>query len=148
MRSFAKQIFYAALTILLFAAAIHAGDSGRIIWKPVSDAQLKLNGHGVVSWNVYRAEKKKNLILIQLGHRWMCIDSAAKSVYELSATEVKSQKENKETDEIPPAGRRIPASDWVDRDVGPAQLVRVRLGDYGNTVEVQLPHPLDLRIAY
>jgi len=42
----------------------------------------------------------------------------------------------------------IPSSDWTQRDVGPAELYRLTLGDYGRVLEVSLPHMPDLRGFY
>jgi hypothetical protein len=32
--------------------------------------------------------------------------------------------------------------------VGPAELIKLTLGDYGRILEVELPHPRDLRYLY
>ena len=39
----------------------------------------------------------------------------------------------------------VPSSDWSDKDVGPAEDIHVTLGDYGRTLEIELPHLMDLR---
>jgi len=45
-------------------------------------------------------------------------------------------------------GRLLATSDWSVRDVGPAELIKLTLGDYGRLLEVELPHPPDLRAFY
>lgn len=127
---------------------VRAREAGKITWQPDSAAQLKLEGHSLKTWNVWVAEKKKNLVLVQLVHRYVAIDMKEHAAYEVVSGSLKQNGENLETEDPSKDWRAIPSYEWTVRDVGPAELVRVRLGDYGKQVEVQLPHPPDLRWAY
>jgi len=132
--------------LLSFSAAV-AG-AGRVIWKPVDAAQLKLEGRAPQKWNVYLGEKKKNLVLVLLGHRYLALDRKAHAVYELAPQALTAAGANLESDEPQVIGRAIPTSHWTERDVGPAERVTVTLGDYGKTLELELPHPLNIRTSY
>ncbi len=145
-----------------------------LTWKPVTAAVLKIDQRPAKGWNVYQAEKKHHLILVQLGRRFLLLDIKAHEVYEL-APESLEQKGNelrwknaeiptaatqrKQTEPATPgsgtdaaengrAEKPLPSADWVVRDVGHALLVRVRLTAEGRVLEVQLPRPRDLRSLY
>jgi hypothetical protein len=44
--------------------------------------------------------------------------------------------------------RILPADNWSVRDVGPAELVRLTLKDYGRVLQIELPHMQDFRAVY
>lgn len=128
-------------------AAASRNDSGPIHWKPVDEAQVKLDGKTPLAWNVYQPDKKKdaNLVLILLGHRYLAFDIKAKQVYLVFLQDLRAQGKDFETDDLMQASHMIPSSDWSLRDIGPAESIKLTLGDYGRTVDIQLPHMPDLR---
>jgi hypothetical protein len=42
----------------------------------------------------------------------------------------------------------MPTNAWAVRDVGPAEMIKLTLGDYGRALDVELPHMPDLRAFY
>lgn len=128
------------------SSGVRASDD-QIHWKPVDQAQVKLEGKTPLAWNVYQPDKKKqsNLVLILLGHRYLAFDMKTKQVYAVFLQDLHAQGKDFETDDVIQASRLIPSSDWEMRDIGPAESVKLRLGDYGRTLEFQLPHMPDLR---
>ena len=70
------------LTLWLGTAAL-ARDPDALLWKPVEGVQLKLADRPLKIWNVYQAEKKKNLILVLLSRRYLMLDLKARTVYEV-----------------------------------------------------------------
>lgn len=129
------------------AAAASGNDAGQIHWKPVDQAQVRLAGKTPLAWNVYQPEKKKdtNLVLILLGHRYLALDTKAKQVYAVFLNDLQAQGKDFESDDLMQPSRVIPSSEWEMRDIGPAELIKLKLGDYGRTLEIQLPHMPDLR---
>lgn len=127
-----------------------ADNSGRIHWKQVPAAQLKLDGKAPLTWNVYQPDKKKqsNLVLVLLGHRYLALDTKAKLVYAVFPDDLHAVGKDFETDDLLQASRTIPSTEWIVRDVGPAESIKLTLGDYGRVLEVQLPHMPDLRGLY
>lgn len=152
MKSSGKsQATLRATALALFAfvpLAALAGEPQTILWKPETTALLKLNGRPVKTWNVYRAEKKKDWILVQLGRRFLLLDTKQHTVRELDPATVKPNGKNVECQEPQGQEKRIESTDWMLRDIGPAQLVRLKLLDYGGVLDVQLPHPYNFRVAY
>lgn len=123
----------------------HGGDKVR--WKPLSGAILKLSGRPVKTWNLYEGDKKGMLLLVQLGHRVLILDLSAHRIYAPPPTDFPQIGKGAEFEGRGAADsdRQIPGGDWTRRDIGPAELVRVKLGDYGQTLELQIPHPMDFR---
>ena len=72
------------LTILQIAVTSRAyAQSGRIHWKPVNLAQVKLDEKTPLASNVYRPDKKKDshFVLVLLGRRYIELDIKAKLAY-------------------------------------------------------------------
>jgi hypothetical protein len=141
---------YAALVLISCAlflnfppARVTAAD--KIVWKVNDTAQVKLEDRVPKTWGIWTIEKRKNLVLLLLGHRYLILDLKTHTVYEIQPDSVTKHADGVETDEPSAIGREIPTSDWVERDVGPAERVPIKLGDYGRTLELVLPHPIDLR---
>lgn len=122
-------------------------DQDQIHWKPVDEAQVKLEGKTPLAWNVYQPEKKKdsNLVLVLLGHRYLALDIKARLVYAVFLQDLHAQGKDFDTDSVIEPSRVIPSTEWVVRDIGPAESIKLTLGDYGRTLEIQLPHMPDLR---
>jgi hypothetical protein len=121
-----------------------------IHWKQLPDAQLKLDGKPPLTWNVYQPEKKKDLylVLVLLGHRYLALDIKRRVVYEVPLKDLRADGKNFDTGDVMQASHEIPSADWTERDVGPAESIRLTLGDYGRVLEVELPHLPDLRAFY
>src|SRR5690242_6411984 len=130
-------------------------DSNLIHWVSVSEAQVKLDDKTPLTFNVYQTEKKNkkdkkdsNLVLVLLGHRYLLLDTHAKVVWEVPLTGLKAQGANFDSGNLTQQSRVIPSTDWSSRDVGPAEIIQLTLGDYGRVLQVSLPHPPDLRPFY
>jgi hypothetical protein len=137
------------------AGTAAAQDSGaQIHWKLVEQAQLRLDDKTPLKWNVYQPDKKKDkklaseLILVLLGHRYLMLDTKARLVYLVPLIELHGQGADLESGDLAQPNNAIPSTDWTQRDVGPAELYRLTLGDYNHVMEVSLPHPPDLRAFY
>jgi hypothetical protein len=126
-----------------------ADDARDFHWKPVDGAQVKLDDKVPLKWNVLQVDKKKqsNFVLVLLGRRYLLLDTKAKHVYLVFPTDLHAAGDDFESDDLATASRMIPSTAWSDRDIGPAEEYRVTLGDYGRTLSVQLPHPLDIRLG-
>jgi hypothetical protein len=143
-----------ALCCFVFLAAVAlaaaAADAGRIHWKQILDAQLKLDNKVPLVWNVYQPDKKKlnNLVLVLLGRRYIALDITAKVAYSVVPADLRAQGKDFESDPLTKTEREIPSTDWTERDAGPAEMIRLTLGDYGRVLEVSLPHMPDFHTVY
>jgi hypothetical protein len=155
---------FPALTLLvlgsnafgLYAKQDASGIGEQIHWKLVDQAQVKLDDKTPLAWNVYQPDKKdkkstkkaSNLVLLLLGHRYLMLDPTERFAYEVPPASLQARGADFES-ELPPANARVvPSTDWTLRDVGPAELIRLTLGDYGRALQVSIPHPPDLRPFY
>jgi hypothetical protein len=156
LRLFAALLTAFALIAIGSPAAAQSGDSARIHWKYLEMAQVKLDDKTPLKWNVYQPDKKdkkdkkrdSQLVLVLLGHRYLMLDLQTRRVYVVPLTELQAQGADFESGDLARPDRVIPSSDWTDRDVGPAELIHLTLGDYGRVLQVSLPHMPDLRPFY
>jgi hypothetical protein len=130
--------------------AAKGGDSDRFLWKSVPRAQCKLNDKTPLAWNVFQTEKKKeaNLVLILLGRRYIVFDIKARVAYSVALSDLQPSGADFESGNLFLQSKVLPTADWSLRDVGPAELIKLKLGDYGTTLQIELPHPPDLRGLY
>jgi hypothetical protein len=133
-----------------FVASAGAGDNVRFLWKAVGRAQLKLEDKTPLAWNVYQTEKKKqtNLVLVQLGRRYLALDIKGKVAYYVFPSDLQAKGPDFESGDLFVASRVMPTTSWTVRDVGPAEMIKLTLGDYGRALDVELPHMPDLRAFY
>lgn len=137
-----------AFASLPAAGIARAGEPDHIHWGPVEQAQVKVDQTTPLTWGVYQAEKKdkpdkkfSNLVLALIGHRYLLVDLKGKQVYEVPLTELQKQGDGFDSGDLAASSRALPTSDWTWRNVGPAELYHVTLGDYGRLLQITLPHP-------
>ena len=70
------------LVALALPPAILAAE--KIVWKPVVLSLLKVDGKPAKIWNVYVAQKKEHLVLVQLGRRNLVLDTELREVIEIA----------------------------------------------------------------
>jgi hypothetical protein len=139
--------------LLMQSAAVRGGEGDKILWEPVDGAQVKIDDKVPLSWNVFSPSKKDKkkygaLVLILLGRRYLMFDTKGKLAYEIELTDLQKDGENFESGDLRETARQIPSIDWSFRDVGPEELIEMKLQDYGRRISVSLPHPPDLRAFY
>ncbi len=100
---------------------------------------LKIDDRPVKLWELYRAEKKDSLLLLQLGSRFLLLDLDTREIFELPENSLTRVEKNLRLRSAEHSGKRLASSDWYFRDLGRARLVRARLSDEGRVLEIQLP---------
>jgi hypothetical protein len=137
-----------ALALAGFTAARAADD--RYLWKTVSRAQCKLDDKTPLTWNIYQTDKKKeaNLVLLLIGRRYLALDIKAKLVYNVLPSDLHAKGQDFASGDLFVKSRVLPTDNWSLRDVGPAELITLTLGDYGRELYVELPHMPDMRAFY
>lgn len=148
-RSWLACALVSLIGCVAFGAA--AKDDGRILWKPIDRGQVRLDDKQPLRTAVYqpdKSQKRPNLVLILLGHRWLALDIKARTVYQVLPSDLKAQGSDFESGDLFTSDRLIPSKEWTERDVGPAELIKLTLNDYGRELQVSLPHPRDLRAFY
>ncbi len=140
-----------AFTIAAFSGAFIArADSPRYLWKPVATAQCKLDEKIPLAWNVFLTDNKKeqNLVLVLLGRRYLALDIRAHRAFTVVPSDLTAKGPNFESGDLFVDSKVLPTENWLVRDVGPAEMVRLTLMDYGRTLQIELPHMQDFRAVY
>jgi hypothetical protein len=141
-------VFFAPFSV--DAGANGAGGSGRYLWKSVPRAQVKIDDKTPLAWNVFQTGQKKetNLVLVLLGRRYIALDIKAKVAYSVLLSDLQVKGADFESGDLFVQSRILPTDNWSLRDVGPAELIRLKLADYGTLLQLELPHAPDLRAFY
>jgi hypothetical protein len=131
-------------------SAANAGGSGRYLWKSVPRAQVKINDKTPLAWNIFQTSQKKetNLVLVLLGRRYIALDIKARVAYSVALSELQPKAGDFESGDLFLQSKILPTDSWTVRDVGPAELIRLKLSDYGTNLQIELPHAPDLRGLY
>ena len=139
------------LLLASWSIVTFGSDDRHINWKPIDRGHVSLDDKQPLKTAVYqpeKSEKKPNLVLILLGHRWLALDIKTRKVYQVLPQELQNQGDHLESGDLFKEEKLVPSKDWTERDVGPAQRIRLTLNDYGRQLEINLPHPADLRAFY
>ena len=150
--SCAKQLLFLPLAVLLAAAAALAGQQPPAAdqkqqWKPVPFAIVRYNDDAPKSWNVYHSEKK-GVYLVRLWKRYLLIDTAEHSAYEIDPSKVKVEGENAVLSSADIPSDPVETAEWRSRDAGPVLRHRFRFGQTGNFMELQIPLLANGKPAY
>jgi hypothetical protein len=148
-----SRTFLAATLAVLAIAFGGAGGSAfandkTILWKPAEQAILRVDDHPLASWNVYQQGKKANPLLIQMGSRFLLVDGHDKQVFEIDPAKIGHKGADLSWDPADRPQKPLDTSDWLVRDVGLAYRIAAKLVTEGHVLNVQIPHPLDIRSVY
>jgi hypothetical protein len=116
-------------------------------WKSVSFAIVRFNDEAPASWNIYHTSKR-GVLLVKLWKRYLLVNVAEHQVFDIDPRTVKPQGDGVQwsTSDMPEEPLEI--MEWKDRNVGPVQRIRFRLGKDGHILELQLPLRADGKSAY
>lgn len=136
------------MILALAMAAPHAGarTDDKINWKPIGDAILRITGRKPPkTWNVYQDEKKKERVLVEMDNRYLILDAKTKQVYEITAADFQLHGKIYQSTNSASNQNAVPSTGWDRRDIGPAERIQVELTKENISLDVELPHPLELR---
>jgi hypothetical protein len=141
--------FSAAAVVCLGGAGVsHSADKDKIVWRPIPDGILQIDGRAPKIWNLFRAGKKLDPLLLQLGSRSLVIYVQRQEVYEIKPELLEHKGEDLQWRETDKPTKPLATSDWSTRDIGSAWRLRVKLSDEGRTLDIQVPQMPDLRGLY
>ena len=141
-------LMIAALCSLLTLCAMHApaltAKGKPLSWKPIQDALLRINDAPPKEWGAYRTGKKNNPLLLQVGNRFLLIESHDHHVFELDPSKVERKPQEVLWNPADRPAKPLATSDWVVDDIGAAFVIKVKLESENALVDLQLPHPPDV----
>jgi hypothetical protein len=129
--------------LVLLSANLYAAD--KIDWKPIPDALLQIDARPAKLWNLYRAGKKSDPLLLQLGTRMLVIYVRNQAVYEIKPEQVEHKGEDLLWREADKPEKPLATSDWSTKDIGSAWRLQVKLAAEGRLLDIQIPQVPDLR---
>src|SRR3970040_245790 len=132
MNARARRRRFASALLVVFALPPAILAAEKIVWKPVVLALLKVDGRPAKIWNVYVAQKKEHLVLVQLGRRNLVLDTELREVVEITPAAIqrkgkdlqweRAEKPNTENTETQSTQRQeektLATADWWIRDAG------------------------------
>lgn len=78
--------------------------------------------------------------------RYVLLNAKTKQAFEMSASQIHSHGKFYESVDPADSEKPLPSTDWDMRDIGPAERIQARLTTDNVFLDVELPHPLNLRI--
>jgi len=143
----ARARLVAAGVALLLAATAAAGAPDKITWKRVPEAMLKVDNRPAKLWAIYHAEKdkKETRLLLQLGNRYLMIDTRLRLITEYDPNAFSKKGEGYEMEREAKGVQALPTDGWILRDVGTSFLIHAMLKEEGRALEIQLPKMPDFR---
>jgi hypothetical protein len=116
-------------------------------WKSVAFAIVRFNDEAPQSWNIYHTSKR-GVLLVKLWKRYLLVNIPEEQVFDIDPHTVKPQGDSVEWSPSDLPDEPLEISEWKERNVGPVQRVRFRLGKNGHMLELQLPMRADGKPAY
>ncbi len=136
------------LVAALFLAASLSGSTEKLVWKPLEQAMLSVEGKAPPFWNVYTADKQNQILLVQLWKRYLMVDTKEQAVYDIDPKSLSKKGTGLELPLAAKPARPLPSADWAVKDMGVTYRLRFKLAPDGRLIEVQIPHRPDLRGLY
>jgi hypothetical protein len=151
MRSLiARAVFYSLLIVgaisgmgaaaLAPSASVFAKDKP-LVFKSIESALLRVNDAPPKDWEVYRTGKKNEPLLLQIGNRFLLLETSGHQVFELDPSKIEHKTGELLWSPSDRPDKPLATSDWNVDDIGAAFIVKVRLQSENALVDLQLPHP-------
>lgn len=146
-RALCCPIFACVVLIITTLAPLAASpDKDKpVIWKPLKEALLRVDDQPVKVWNVYQQSKKGDPLLLEFGSRFLLIQVHERKVFEIPPLKIVHKGADLAWDPATLPAEPLATSDWIIKDVGFAYRIDVRLVAEKHVLDLQLPHPMDLR---
>jgi hypothetical protein len=114
-------------------------------WKQSDAALLRVDDHPVSEWNLYQVNKKTDLLVLKMNARFLLVDVPRHQIFELDPAIFDHKGDDLLWDPDDRPDKPLETADWLVKDVGGAYRFRAHLVAENHVIDVQIPHPLDLR---
>jgi hypothetical protein len=136
------------IALLPCCARSQTAEAGKPVeWKSVSFAIVRFNDEAPASWNIYHTSKR-GLLLLKLWKRYLLINVPEHQVFDIDPRTVKPQGDGVQWSSSDMPQEPLEITEWKDRNVGPVERLRFRLGKDGHLLELQIPLRADGKPAY
>lgn len=123
---------------LAFSVPAQTEAPKKLTWHPLEFAIVRFNDAAPNSWNIYHSEKK-GVLLVRLWKRYLLVQVSDEEVYDIDPEKIKVVGDSVEWSYADLPGKPIETPDWKERNMGPVERVRFRLGKDGHYLELQIP---------
>ena len=120
------------------SAPAQAEATKKLTWHPLEFAIVRFNDAAPNSWNIYHSEKK-GVLLVRLWKRYLLVHVSDEEVYDIDPEKIKLVGDSVEWSYADLPEKPIETPDWKERNMGPVERVRFRLGKDGHYLELQIP---------
>jgi hypothetical protein len=137
----ATRSVFLALLIALFCYPLQSqtGDANKPVeWKSVSFAIVRFNDEAPASWNIYHTSRR-GVLLVKLWKRYLLVNVPEHQVFDIDPRTVKPQGDGVQWSSSGTPQEPLEITEWKDRNVGPVERLRFRLGKDGHILELQIP---------
>lgn len=137
----------AVLSLLAWGAICSPGWAAKdkpLSWKPFENALLRVNGAPPKEWGAFRTGRKNDPLLLQIGSRFLLIQSRNRQIFEVDPTKVERKSGELLWSLTDRPAKPLATSDWEVDDIGAAFVIKVKLDSENAVVDLQLPHPPDV----
>ena len=131
-------LFCSSVTLLCPAARAQTEPAKKLVWNPLEFAIVKFNDDAPKSWNIYHSDKK-GLLLVRVWKRYLFVDVQEQEVYDVDPQKITVRGNSVEWSFSDLPDKPIDTPEWTERNVGPLERIRFRLGKNGHFLELQLP---------
>ena len=140
-RSCMMRLVFLALLMAVFSdpARSQTGEASKPVeWKSVSFAIVRFNDEAPASWNIYHTSKR-GMLLVKLWKRYLLVNVPEHQVFDIDPRTVKPQGDAVQWSTSDTPKEPLEITEWKDRNVGPVERLRFRLGKDGHILELQIP---------
>ena len=112
-----------------------------LVFKSIESALLRVNDAPPKDWEVYRTGKKNEPLLLQIGNRFLLLETSGHQVFELDSSKIEHKTGELLWSPSDRPDKPLATSEWTVDDIGAAFVVKVKLQSENALVDLQLPHP-------
>jgi hypothetical protein len=112
-----------------------------LAFKSIENALLRVNDAPPKDWEVYRTGKKNEPLLLQIGNRFLLLETNQHQVFELDPAKIEHKTGELLWSPSDRPEKPLATSDWTVDDIGAAFVVKIKLQSENALVDLQLPHP-------
>lgn len=112
-----------------------------LAFKSIENALLRVNDAPPKDWEVYRTGKKNEPLLLQIGNRFLLLETNQHQVFELDPAKIEHKTGELLWSPSDRPDKPLATSEWTVDDIGAAFVVKVKLQSENALVDLQLPHP-------
>jgi hypothetical protein len=140
--------FGGLVALVCLASGLGGRAADKLVWKQMDEAILRIDDQPPKDWNIYRANKKGDVLLLKLGTRFLLLDTRKQEVREIDPASVTQNKNTLTNAGGEKDGKSVPSSAWSVRDIGAARRILFKLDSENHSFTIELPQWINRAVTY